>query len=127
MLRLIARGLSERNERFLMLTGESKDRQQLVDRFEGGEADVFLISLKAGGVGLTLTSADTVVHYDPWWNPAAQDQATDRAYRIGQTQAGRRLQPLRAGQRRGADARSSSSANGSSPRGSSAAPAAGFP
>lgn len=84
MLSLIARGLSQRNLRYLMLTGESKDRQGLCDRFEGGEADVFLISLKAGGVGLTLTSADTVVHYDPWWNPAAQDQATDRAYRIGQ-------------------------------------------
>jgi SNF2 family DNA or RNA helicase len=85
MLELIARGLQQRNTRFLTLTGESKNRQELVDRFEGGEADVFLISLKAGGVGLTLTSADIVIHYDPWWNPAAQDQATDRAYRIGQT------------------------------------------
>lgn len=85
MLSLIARGLTQRGTRYLMLTGESKDRQGLVDSFERGDADVFLISLKAGGVGLTLTSADTVVHYDPWWNPAAQDQATDRAYRIGQT------------------------------------------
>lgn len=85
MLALIARGLSEKKIRYLALTGESRDRQGLVDAFERGDADVFLISLKAGGVGLTLTSADTVVHYDPWWNPAAQDQATDRAYRIGQT------------------------------------------
>lgn len=85
MLALIARGLSERGVPYLTLTGESRDRASLVDRFERGDADVFLISLKAGGVGLTLTSADTVVHYDPWWNPAAQDQATDRAYRIGQT------------------------------------------
>ncbi len=85
MLGLIARGLDERSTRYLLLTGESRDRAALVDAFEGGEADVFLISLKAGGVGLTLTSADTVIHYDPWWNPAAQDQATDRAYRIGQT------------------------------------------
>lgn len=84
MLKLIARGLEQRNKRYLMLTGDSKDRQGLVDAYERGEADVFLISLKAGGVGLTLTSADMVIHYDPWWNPAAQDQATDRAYRIGQ-------------------------------------------
>jgi SNF2 family DNA or RNA helicase len=56
-----------------------------VDAFEAGQADVFLISLKAGGTGLNLTSADTVIHYDPWWNPAAQAQATDRAHRIGQT------------------------------------------
>ncbi len=56
----------------------------MVDAFEGGRADVFLISLKAGGTGLNLTGADTVVHYDPWWNPAAHAQATDRAHRIGQ-------------------------------------------
>ena len=86
MLSLIARGLDERETKYLMLTGQSRHRQQLVDAFEGGDADVFLISLKAGGVGLTLTRADTVIHYDPWWNPAAQDQATDRAYRIGQTE-----------------------------------------
>ena len=53
-------------------------------RFQAGEVPVFLISLKAGGVGLNLTAADTVVHYDPWWNPAVEDQATDRAHRIGQ-------------------------------------------
>ena len=58
----------------------------MVDRFQNGEVDVFLISLKAGGTGLNLTRADTVIHYDPWWNAAAQSQATDRAYRIGQTE-----------------------------------------
>jgi SNF2 family DNA or RNA helicase len=56
-----------------------------VDKFQKGNAPVFLISLKAGGVGLNLTGADTVVHFDPWWNPAVEDQATDRAHRIGQT------------------------------------------
>jgi SNF2 family DNA or RNA helicase len=85
MLALISQGLRERGIRHVALTGETQNRQALVDAFERGEVDVFLISLKAGGVGLNLTSADTVIHYDPWWNPAAQTQATDRAYRIGQT------------------------------------------
>ena len=85
MLALIARGLAERAVPYVSLTGSTPNRQRVVDTFESGKADVFLISLKAGGTGLTLTSADTVVHYDPWWNPAAQAQATDRAYRIGQT------------------------------------------
>ena len=57
---------------------------QLFPRFNDGENDVFLLSLKAGGTGLTLTGADTIIHYDPWWNPAVEEQATDRAYRIGQ-------------------------------------------
>jgi superfamily II DNA or RNA helicase len=60
-------------------------RKQLIDRFQAGEADVFLISLKAGGTGINLTAADYVIHLDPWWNPAVEDQATDRAHRIGQT------------------------------------------
>ena len=64
-----------------------EERMSLVERFNAGEADVFLISLKAGGTGLNLTGADMVIHYDPWWNTAAQNQATDRAYRIGQTQS----------------------------------------
>ena len=84
MLDLISKGLQDKGIKHLMLTGASKRRQDLVDRFEAGEADVFLISLKAGGTGLNLVSADTVIHYDPWWNPTAQAQATDRAYRIGQ-------------------------------------------
>ena len=71
--------------RWVALTGATADRQGAVDTFQQGRADVFLISLKAGGTGLNLTAADTVIHYDPWWNPAAQAQATDRAYRIGQT------------------------------------------
>jgi len=84
MLSLISDGLRERNLPHLALTGATRERQRVVDAFEAGRADVFLISLKAGGTGLNLTSADTVIHYDPWWNPAAQAQATDRAYRIGQ-------------------------------------------
>jgi len=67
------------------LTGETENRDELVDRFQTGSIPVFLLSLKAGGVGLNLTAADTVIHYDPWWNPAAENQATDRAHRIGQT------------------------------------------
>jgi superfamily II DNA or RNA helicase len=85
MLTLIAEGLAVRGILHLMLTGGTQDRMALVDAFQAGKADVFLISLKAGGTGLNLTSADTVIHYDPWWNPAAQAQATDRAHRIGQT------------------------------------------
>jgi SNF2 family DNA or RNA helicase len=85
MLALIAEGLKSLGTSYLALTGSTRDRQKVVDAFEAGRADVFLISLKAGGTGLNLVSADTVIHYDPWWNPAAQAQATDRAHRIGQT------------------------------------------
>ncbi len=84
MLSLIGQGLEQRQWPYIELTGQTQDRQAKCDQFENGKADVFLISLKAGGTGLNLTSADTVIHYDPWWNPAAQAQATDRAYRIGQ-------------------------------------------
>jgi len=84
MLELIEAHLLAGEVPYLKLTGATKDRQGLVERFQGGEGVVFLISLKAGGTGLTLTGADTVIHYDPWWNPAAENQATDRAYRIGQ-------------------------------------------
>jgi non-specific serine/threonine protein kinase len=84
MLALLSNGLKERKIGTLELTGATQDRQKVVDQFEGREADVFLLSLKAAGTGLNLTSADTVIHYDPWWNAAAQSQATDRAYRIGQ-------------------------------------------
>lgn len=86
MLALLSEGLTARGVRHVTLTGASQERHKLVDSFQGGEVDVFLISLKAGGTGLTLTRADTVIHYDPWWNAAAQMQATDRAHRIGQTQ-----------------------------------------
>ena len=84
MLGLIAAQLTRLGVRYAMLTGATADRDAAVDTFQSGRADVFLISLKAGGTGLNLTRADTVIHYDPWWNPAAQNQATDRAYRIGQ-------------------------------------------
>ena len=71
----------------LYLDGDTPapQRLELTERFNAGSGQVFLISLKAGGTGLNLTGADMVVHYDPWWNPAAEDQATDRAHRIGQT------------------------------------------
>ena len=85
MLELIEEELEKRQIKWVKLTGQSQNREQLIERFTSGEVPLFLISLKAGGVGLNLTEADTVIHYDPWWNPAAQAQATDRAHRIGQT------------------------------------------
>ena len=87
MLALLEEALAKEGIRTLKLTGETPKlaRMRLVDAFNAGEAPVFLISLKAGGTGLNLTGADVVIHYDPWWNTAAQNQATDRAYRIGQT------------------------------------------
>lgn len=85
MLQLVSEGLLAKGIGHVTLTGNTPDRQKPIDAFQGGRADVFLISLKAGGAGLNLTGADTVIHYDPWWNPAAQAQATDRAHRIGQT------------------------------------------
>ncbi|SFN25318.1 Helicase conserved C-terminal domain-containing protein [Izhakiella capsodis] len=87
MLGLIADELKKAGVEYAVLTGSTRDRQAPVERFQRGEVPVFLISLKAGGVGLNLTAADTVIHYDPWWNPAAENQATDRAWRIGQQKA----------------------------------------
>ncbi len=84
MLALIEAHLVREKIAYLKLTGSSKDRGKLVEDFQTGKIPLFLISLKAGGTGLNLTAADTVIHYDPWWNPAAEAQATDRAYRIGQ-------------------------------------------
>ncbi len=84
MLALIEQALHKRGIEYVKLTGETDDRRTPVERFQAGEVPLFLISLKAGGTGLNLTAADTVIHYDPWWNPAAENQATDRAYRIGQ-------------------------------------------
>lgn len=84
MLAIIEDALRKEGIRFLTLTGQSKDRGKLCDDFQAGKAPVFLISLRAGGTGLNLTAADTVIHFDPWWNPALEAQATDRAYRIGQ-------------------------------------------
>lgn len=84
MLKLIEENLIERNYAYLKLTGQTQNRQALVESFQTGDTPIFLISLKAGGTGLNLTRADTVIHYDPWWNPAVEDQATDRTHRIGQ-------------------------------------------
>ncbi|MEO8673736.1 MAG: DEAD/DEAH box helicase [Tahibacter sp.] len=84
MLELIEQALDEEQIVYQTLTGKTRDRAELVERFQAGAVPVFLISLKAGGVGLNLTAADTVIHYDPWWNPAVEAQATDRAHRIGQ-------------------------------------------
>jgi SNF2 family DNA or RNA helicase len=85
-LALVADALRARGVPFLSLDGSTPAaaRAELVARFQGGEGALFLISLKAGGTGLNLTAADTVIHLDPWWNPAAEDQASDRAHRIGQ-------------------------------------------
>lgn len=87
MLSILQRELEQRNISFVKLTGATRKREEVIEKFDSGQADVFLISLKAGGVGLNLTQADTVIHYDPWWNPAVENQATDRAHRIGQTKA----------------------------------------
>ncbi|MBE5972152.1 MAG: ATP-dependent helicase [Lachnoclostridium sp.] len=86
MLDIIAKRLEKEKIPYYMLTGSTskKDRMQMVTSFQKDDVQVFLISLKAGGTGLNLTAADIVIHYDPWWNVAAQNQATDRAHRIGQ-------------------------------------------
>ncbi|MDZ7826180.1 MAG: DEAD/DEAH box helicase [Gammaproteobacteria bacterium] len=86
MLALIEAALQELGLGYAKLTGRTRNRQAAVERFQAGEVPVFLISLKAGGTGLNLTAADTVIHYDPWWNPAVERQAADRAHRIGQDQ-----------------------------------------
>ncbi|HEY0181526.1 MAG TPA: DEAD/DEAH box helicase [Rhodopila sp.] len=87
MLDLMKPALTAAGIPFVELRGDTADRAQPVRSFEAGEVPLFLISLKAGGRGLNLTSADTVIHYDPWWNPAVEDQASDRAHRIGQTKS----------------------------------------
>ncbi|MDB4996236.1 MAG: Helicase, family, partial [Myxococcaceae bacterium] len=86
MLTLIKKAMDEDGVAYEYLDGSTKDRQARVDAFQKEDGPpLFLISLKAGGSGLNLTAADTVIHFDPWWNPAVEDQATDRAHRIGQT------------------------------------------
>ena len=86
VLKNISKILKKENFKYSYLDGSisSIDRMKMVEEFNSGENSVFLISLKAGGTGLNLTSADIVIHFDPWWNPAVEDQATDRAHRIGQ-------------------------------------------
>ncbi|HEY5346008.1 MAG TPA: SNF2-related protein [Verrucomicrobiae bacterium] len=85
MLTLLKERLAEEKIEFCYLDGATANRGAVVEQFQNSAIPVFLISLKAGGVGLNLTGADTVIHFDPWWNPAVEDQATDRAHRIGQT------------------------------------------
>ena len=85
MLALIEEELKQAGLDYALLTGQTQDREAQIRRFQEGGVPIFLISLKAGGVGLNLTAADTVIHYDPWWNPAVENQATDRAHRLGQT------------------------------------------
>jgi SNF2 family DNA or RNA helicase len=85
MLQLLKTTLQSQNIDFAYLDGSTSDRAKVVQEFQSKDIPVFLISLKAGGVGLNLTAADTVLHFDPWWNPAVEAQATDRAHRIGQT------------------------------------------
>lgn len=89
MLEMIKQALTAMHINFFYLDGSTKadERIRMVNAFNAGENEIFLISLKAGGTGLNLTGADMVIHYDPWWNPAVEDQATDRAYRIGQKQS----------------------------------------
>lgn len=84
MLDIVAAALDARGAPYQTITGRTRKRQALVDAFQEGEFPVLLVSLKAGGTGINLTRADTVIHYDPWWNPAVEAQATDRAHRIGQ-------------------------------------------
>jgi len=84
MLSIIEQEIIAKKISYTKLTGSTKNREEVINQFTQGKADIFLISLKAGGVGLNLVEADTVIHYDPWWNPAVENQATDRAYRIGQ-------------------------------------------
>jgi len=87
MLDLIKPELATAEIDHVELTGATRDRADPISRFQSGAVPVFLISLKAGGRGLNLTAADTVIHYDPWWNPAVEHKATDRAHRIGQTKS----------------------------------------
>ena len=84
-LDIIAQQLASLEINYSLLTGQTRHRDKVIEEFTSGQTSVFLISLKAGGTGLNLTQADTVIHFDPWWNPAVEKQATDRAYRIGQT------------------------------------------
>jgi SNF2 family DNA or RNA helicase len=84
MLALIENELDKLGIAYVTLTGDTVNRETPIRLFQEGDVPIFLISLKAGGVGLNLTAADTVIHYDPWWNPAVENQATDRAHRLGQ-------------------------------------------
>lgn len=99
MLKIIKSMLDKNKLSYFYLDGSTKpdDRQSMVNEFNSGINEIFLISLKAGGTGLNLTGADMVIHYDPWWNPATEDQATDRAYRIGQDKSVQVIRLITAG------------------------------
>ena len=84
MLALIEANLAAKGWTYSLITGETRDRDGALNSFKNGEARILLMSLKAGGVGLNITAADTVILYDPWWNPAVEAQAAARAHRIGQ-------------------------------------------
>ena len=87
MLSILEKKLKQRKIEFYKIVGETpkEERFKMVEEFNQNDVPIFLISLKAGGTGLNLVGADVIIHYDPWWNEAAQNQATDRAHRIGQT------------------------------------------
>ena len=88
LLAIVRKHLDAQGIRYEYLDGTTKDRMERVDSFNNNaDIPLFLLSLKAGGLGLNLTSADTVILYDPWWNPAAEAQAADRTHRIGQTKS----------------------------------------
>lgn len=87
LLSLLEGELKRKNIKYALLTGQTRKRDEQIKHFQQGRVPLFLISLKAGGSGLNLTQADTVIHYDPWWNPATENQATDRAHRIGQNKS----------------------------------------
>ena len=87
MLTIMETHIKKRKINYTKLTGSTRKSEDAIEKFTKGDASIFLISLKAGGVGLNLVEADTVIHYDPWWNPAVENQATDRAHRIGQDKA----------------------------------------
>ncbi|MCL2059221.1 MAG: DEAD/DEAH box helicase [Oscillospiraceae bacterium] len=99
MLAIIRAWADAENITYHYIDGHIKanDRHRMIDEFNGGAGEMFLLSLKAGGAGINLTGADTVIHYDPWWNPAVEDQATDRAYRIGQQKTVQVIKLLTAG------------------------------
>ena len=85
MLKIIQERIEQKGFNYALLTGSTRKREEVIEKFKKSDCPLFLISLKAGGVGLNLVEADTVIHYDPWWNPAVENQASDRAHRIGQT------------------------------------------
>ena len=84
-LSLLRKELDASGTEYAYLDGRTRNREKVLDAFRDGDMPVFLLSLKAGGTGINLAAADVVIHMDPWWNPAVEDQATDRAHRIGQT------------------------------------------